>query len=63
MEYLRRNILTISTLLLAFAAFGSELAGALPEGVGADVAKVSIIAIAAARGLVNAAEAIRKGAE
>lgn len=60
MEWTRRNILTLSTILLAFAAFASELAGALPPGEGATIAKWSIIAIAAARGLVNAAEQLSR---
>ncbi len=59
MEYLRRNILTVSLLLFAFAAFATELSGSLPaDGMGADVAKVAVVALAAARGLVLAAEAL-----
>jgi hypothetical protein len=63
MEYARRNVLTLATICLAFGAFAAELASALPEGVGVDLAKVSIVAIAAARGFVNAAAALKGGAE
>jgi hypothetical protein len=58
MEYARRNILTISLILFAIAAFASELAGSLPEGVGATTSQVAVVSIAAARGLVLAAEAL-----
>lgn len=60
MSWLLRNILTVSLLLFALGAFLTELAGALPEGVGAQAAQVSVIAIAAARGLVQAAAELRK---
>lgn len=60
MDYARRNILTLATILMAFAAFAAELAGALPDGAGTDLAKWSVLAIAAARGLVQAAAELRK---
>lgn len=58
MNYARRNILTISLLLFALGAFLTELAGALPSGIAADTAKVAVVSISAARGLVLAAEAL-----
>lgn len=61
MTWLKRNILTVSLILFAFGAFATEVAGSLPEGIGADVAKVAVIAVAAGRGLVLAAEALTRG--
>lgn len=58
LDWLRRNLLTVSGLLLAFAAFGAELANALPNEVGAEIAKWVFISTAAARGLVHAAQSL-----
>jgi len=58
MDYAKRNVLTLSLILFAVGAFTTEVAGSLPPGIGADVAKVAVIAVAAARGLVLAAEAL-----
>lgn len=58
MAWLKRNVLTVSLLLFALGAFLTELAGSVEGDVGAGVAKVAIIAVAAARGLVLAAEAL-----
>lgn len=58
MDYARRNVLTLSLICLAFGAFAAEIAGAVEGDVGKDIAKVSVIAVAAARGFVLAAEAL-----
>lgn len=56
LDWAKRNLLTLSMILFAFAAFAAEVASALPNGVGAHLASVAIVATAAARGLVNAVE-------
>jgi hypothetical protein len=58
MDWTRRNIGTLTLIMFAIAAFSSELANALPNGAGMKLAQVSLIALAAARGLVSAAEAL-----
>jgi hypothetical protein len=59
MTFARRNIGTLTLILFAIAAFCTELAGALPEGIGATTTQVALVAMAAARGLVCATEALR----
>lgn len=58
MEYLRKNLASLSLLAFAVGAFLAELAGSLPPDAGTSLAKVSLIALAAGRGLVLAAEAL-----
>lgn len=59
LDWAKRNILTLAAMLLAFAAFAAELAGALPNGAGTGLAQSAVIATAAARGLVRAVEELR----
>lgn len=60
MEWAARNLLSLSGILLAFAAFTAEIAGAVPAGSGIDLSAISIGATAAARGAVRAAEELRR---
>lgn len=59
MEWAQANLMTLAGILLAFAAFASTLAGALPADVGAQVTTVAIVATAAGRGIVLAVEELR----
>lgn len=61
MEWLKKNILTVTLLLFALGAFLTELAGSLPPGVASEVSQTSIIVIGAARGLVVAMEVLKSG--
>lgn len=58
MDYLERNLGTLSLLAFALAALLTELAGALDTGIGASVAKVALVCLAAGRGFVLAAQAL-----
>jgi hypothetical protein len=58
MNWTRANIGTLSLIAFALAAFLTELAGALPGGVGADLAQAALVAMAIGRGLVHAAQAL-----
>lgn len=58
MTYLKRNLGTLSLLAFALGAFGTELAGSLPEGVGAKVASVALVSMSVGRACVLAAEAL-----
>lgn len=60
MKWARCNILTLSGILLAVAAFCAELVDAVPNDLGIELAKWAFIATAAARGLVRAAEELGK---
>lgn len=58
MTWLQRNLVTVAGLLLAFAAFTADLAGALPGHTGTTLAQYAFIATAASRGLVHAAQSL-----
>lgn len=58
MEYLRRNLGTLSLLAFAIGAFLTELAKALPEGYGAKVAAAALVSMAIGRAIVLAAQAL-----
>lgn len=60
MDWLKRNLVTVAGLLLAFGAFAADLSGALPGDAGAKLATWSFVAVAAARGLVHAAQELSK---
>lgn len=63
MDWLKRNIGTVSLLLFALGAFLTEFSSALPEGVGARTAQVSIIVLGAARALVVGLEVLKRSPE
>jgi hypothetical protein len=60
MNWTRANIGTLSLIAFALAAFLTELAGAMPEGIAADITTAALVAMAIGRGLVNAAEALNR---
>lgn len=58
MDYLSRNLMTVGILVLAFASALGELSGLYPHAGGVQLAQWAIVAGAAGRALVLAAEQI-----